>query len=49
MQHLQTLKPKENDLNGSLFSLLNFAAVRLTDGGNVPNHQSTIWKAFFIE
>lgn len=43
----KSLRPKENNLNGSLFSLLNFAAVRLTDDGNASQSPKHRFKSIF--
>lgn len=43
----KSLRPKENNLNGSLFSLLNFAAVRLTDDGSASQSPKHRFKSIF--
>ena len=43
----RSLKPKENHQNGSLFRLLNFAAVRLTDDSIVSQSPKYCFKSIF--
>lgn len=43
------LEPKENNVNGPLFSLLNFVALWLTDDSYVSQSHKYHFKSIFIE